>query len=185
MYFSVCHGTPLTKTWKTRITCKKSSISLSDNSTNEQWLQNLKSKRLNDLLVLAFLEFRCYIQNLVIRQKEPASEICVVSLSNFGNWITFGPLRIRCLFYIWTTLLIIVHTFAVVAISLHIRKYAILLHLAWLNSKKLGFTTLLPQRLNSSSSLRLGIQYFLLDSGFLLSLLWTVHRPHRITVIQR
>jgi len=27
----------------------------------------------------------------------------VVPFSNFGNWITFGPLRIRCLFYIWTT----------------------------------------------------------------------------------
>ena len=32
------------------------------------------------------------------------------------------------------------HLLAVVIISLHIRKYAILFHLAWLNSKKLGFT---------------------------------------------
>ena len=44
--------------------------------------------------------------------------------SNFGNWITFGPLQVRCLFYIWTTLLITIHTFAVI-ISLHVRKYAI------------------------------------------------------------
>jgi len=127
IYFGVCHGTPLTKIWKTRITCMKPSISLLDNSTNEQLLQNLKSKKLNDSLVLVFLEFSCYIQNSIIRQKEPVSEICVVPFSNFVNWITFGPLRIRCLFYIWTALLITVHTFAVVVISLHIRKYAILL----------------------------------------------------------
>jgi len=62
------------------------------------------------------LEFSCYIQNLVIRQKKPVSEICVGPFSNIGNWITFGPLRIRCLLYIWTTLLITVHTFAVVTI---------------------------------------------------------------------
>ena len=42
--------------------------------------------------------------------------------------------------YIWTPLLITVHTFAVVIISLHIRKYAIMLQLAWLNCKRLGFT---------------------------------------------
>jgi len=39
-----------------------------------------------------------------------------------------------------TTLLITVHTFAVVIISLHIRKYAILFHLAWLTSKNVGFS---------------------------------------------
>ena len=65
--------------------------------------------------------------------------MCVVPFSNFGSWITFDPLWIRRLFYIRTTLLITVHTFAVI-ISLHIRKYAILFHLAWLNVKKLGFT---------------------------------------------
>ena len=36
-------------------------------------------------LFLHFLELSCYIQNLVIRQKEPVSEICVVLFSNFGN----------------------------------------------------------------------------------------------------
>jgi len=46
---------------------------------------------------------------------------------------------VRRLFYIWTTLFITVHTFAVIML-LHIRKYAILFHLAWLNGKKLGFT---------------------------------------------
>ena len=57
-----------------------------------------------------------------------------------------------CLFYIRTTLLITVHNFAVVIISLHI-KYAILLHTAWINSKKLGFTLFssFRQRMNSSS----------------------------------
>jgi len=46
--------------------------------------------------VLAFMEVICYIQNLAIRQNEPVSEICAIPFSNFGNWITFGPLRIRC-----------------------------------------------------------------------------------------
>jgi len=79
---------------------RKSSISLLVNSTNEQLLQNFKSKKLNDSLVLAILKYSYCIQNLVIRQKEPASQICVVPFSNFGNCITFGSLRIRCLFYI-------------------------------------------------------------------------------------
>ena len=79
--------------------------------------------------------------------------MCVVPFANLGSWITSGPLWIRHLFYIWTTLLITVNTFAVI-ISLHIRKYVILFRLAWLNGKKLGFTLFLfiPQRLNSSSS---------------------------------
>ena len=101
----------------------KSSTSLLDTSTNKQLLQNLQSKKFNGSLVLAFLEFSCYIQNLVIRQKEPVSEICVVPFSNFGNWMTFGPLRIRYLFYNLITLLNTVHTFAVVIISLHICYY--------------------------------------------------------------
>ena len=66
--------------------------------------------------------------------------MCAVPFSNFDSWSTFGPLWISRLFYIWTTLLITAHTFAVVIISIHIRKYAILFHLAWLTSKKLGFS---------------------------------------------
>ena len=147
---------------------RKSSISLLDNSTNEQVLQNLKSKKFDDSLVLAFLEFRCYIQNLVLRKKEPVSEICVVPFSNFGNWITFGPLRIWCLFYIWTTLLITVHTFAVVIISLHTWKYAILLHLPWLNSKRLGFTLFLRYSYKGwTAALVCDSVYSLLDSGWI------------------
>ena len=58
--------------------------------------------------------------------------------------LQFGPFRRECLFYIWTILFVItVHTFAVVVISLYTRKYAILLHLAWISSKKLGFTLFL------------------------------------------
>ena len=45
----------------------------------------LKSKKFNDAVVLAFLQCGCYIQNLYIRQKEPASQICVVPFSNVGN----------------------------------------------------------------------------------------------------
>jgi len=88
---------------KHELLVRKSNISLLDTSTNKQVLQKLKSKKFNSSVVLAFMEFISYIQNLAIRQKEPLSQICVVSFSNFGNWITFGPLRIRCLFYIWTT----------------------------------------------------------------------------------
>jgi len=44
-------------------------MSLLDTSTNKQLLQKLKSKNLNDSVVLAFLKCRCYIDNLVIRQK--------------------------------------------------------------------------------------------------------------------
>jgi len=87
-----------------------------------------------------FLHFWNVSATFKISQKESVSQMCVVPFSNFGSWITFGPLWIRRLFHIWTTLLITVHTFAVVIISLHIRKYAILFHLAWLNGKKFGFT---------------------------------------------
>jgi len=90
-----------------------------------------------------FLNFWNVSATFRIWQKEPVSQIRVVPFSNFGNWITFGPLRIRCLFSIWTTLLNTVHTFDVVIISLHIRKYAISLRLAWLNSEILGFTLFL------------------------------------------
>jgi len=54
-------------------------------------------------VVLAFLERICYIQNFTKRTR---SQICVFPFSNLGNWITFGLLRLRCLYYIWTTLLI-------------------------------------------------------------------------------
>jgi len=92
---------------------------------------------------------------------------CVVPFSKFGNWITFGLPRIRCLFYIWTTLLITAHTFAVIIISLHIWKHATLLHLAWLNSKKLGFTLfLLYSHKGWTAALVCDSVYSLLDSGW-------------------
>jgi len=74
---------------------------------------------------MLFLHFWNVSAAFRILQKGHVSQICVVPFSNLGNWITVGPLRLRCLFYIWTTLLITVHTFAVVIISLHIREYAI------------------------------------------------------------
>ena len=102
-----------------------------------------------------FLHFWNVPATLRIWQKEPVSQIRVTPFSNSGNWNSFGPLRNRYLFYIWTALLITVHTFAVILISLHIRKYTILLHLAWLNTKMLGFTLFLLcyhiRRLNNSS----------------------------------
>jgi len=88
-----------------------------------------------------FLHFWNVSATFKISQKEPVSQMCVIPFSNFDSWSTFGPLWIRRLFYAWTTLLITIHTFAVV-ILLHIRKYAILFHLAWLTSKKLGFSLL-------------------------------------------
>ena len=89
------------------------------------------------MLFLHFWNVSATFWNL---QKRPVSQMCVIPFSNLGNFITFGLLWLRCLYYIWTTLLITVHTFAVVIISLHIGKYAILVHLVSLNSKKLGFT---------------------------------------------
>jgi len=44
---------------------------LLDTSTNKQFLQKLKSNKFNDSVVLLFVDSSCYIQNLVIRQKEP------------------------------------------------------------------------------------------------------------------
>ena len=93
-YFRVCHGTPLTKIRKHELLVRKSNISLLDTSTNEHLLQKLKSKKFNDSVILAFVECSCYIQN------EPVSQICVIPFSNFGSWITFGPLRIRCLLHL-------------------------------------------------------------------------------------
>ena len=121
IYFCVCHGTPINKNLKNMNYVRKSNFSLLDTSTRKQLLQKLKSKKFNDSVVLAFLECTCYIQNLT---KISVSQICVVTFSNFGNWIAFDLLQIRCLFYVWTTLLITVHTFAVAIniISLHIGK---------------------------------------------------------------
>jgi len=85
---------------KHELLARKSNVSLLDTSTNKQLLQKLKSKKFNNSVVLAFMEFICYVQNLAIRQKEPVSEICAVPFSNFGNCITFGPLRIRCFLHL-------------------------------------------------------------------------------------
>ena len=58
--------------------------------------------------------------------KNPYFKYASSPFFNFGSFITFGPLGRRCL------LLNTVHIFAVITISLHIRKYATLLHLTWL-----------------------------------------------------
>jgi len=68
IYFGVRHGAPLTKFKRHELLVRKSSISLFDTSTNKQLLQR---KKFNDSLVLAFLNFSCYIQNLIISRKEP------------------------------------------------------------------------------------------------------------------
>jgi len=39
----------------------------------------LKSRKFNASVVLAFLECSCCVQNWVIQQKEPVSQICIVS----------------------------------------------------------------------------------------------------------
>jgi len=59
----------LTKITKYELFVRKSNISLLDTSTHKQLLQMLKSNKFNYSVVLAFLEYNCYIQNLVIRQK--------------------------------------------------------------------------------------------------------------------
>ena len=167
IHFCVCHGIPINKNWKKRITCKKIRL--------DTLLHKLKTNKVSDLVVVSFLE--CIASR--IWQKEILSQICLVPFSNFGNWITCGPLRIRCIFCIWTTLLIIVHTFAVAIISLHIRKYAILLHLAWLNCKNMSFALfLLYSHIGWIASL---VRCLLLR----YSVLRTVHRQHRITMMQQ
>ena len=60
-------------------------MSLLDTSTNKQLLQKLKSTKFNNSVILAFMEFICYIQNSAIWQKEPVPKICAVPFSNFGN----------------------------------------------------------------------------------------------------
>jgi len=64
------------------------------------YCKSLKAKEFNDLVVLAVLECSCCIQILVIVQKEPMSQICVVPLFKLDNLITFRLLQIMCLFYI-------------------------------------------------------------------------------------
>jgi len=93
--------------------------------------------------VLAILECSCYVQNSVIRPKEPVSQICVVPFSNFGNWITFDPLRIRwCLLHLNYIAHYRPHLHCCYYSASH-KKYAILLDKAWLKSQKLGFTLFL------------------------------------------
>jgi len=58
---------------------------LLDTSTKKQALRKLKSMKFNDSAVLLVLECICYIQNMVIRQKELVSQMCVVLFSNFSN----------------------------------------------------------------------------------------------------
>jgi len=145
IYFCVGHGTPLTKIGK------------------------------NELLVMTRL-FLYFFNVAAVHSKfghlakRTCISICVIPFSNFVNWITFGLLQIKCLVYIWTTLLITVHTFAVVIISLHMRKLAILLHLAWVNSKNLGFTLfLLYSHKGWTATLVCDSVYSLQDSGWVYS----------------
>jgi len=91
IYLRVCHGSPINK--KNKLLVRKSNISLIDTSTNKQLLQKSKSKKFDDSVVLAFLECICYIQNLVIRQKERVFQICVIRFSNLAvelHLVRFG-----------------------------------------------------------------------------------------------
>jgi len=76
---------------KVELLVRKSNISFLDTSKNKQLLQKLKSKKFNDSVVLAFLEFICYIQNLTIRLKEHVPQICVVPFSTLA--VEFHLLR--------------------------------------------------------------------------------------------
>ena len=138
IHFRVCHGIPINKNLKTRITCEKIKYFVIH---FKKWTVITEVKKARNVMTRLFLHFWNVSATIKISQKEPVSQMCVIPFSNFDSWSTFGPLWIRRLFYAWTTLLITIHTFAVV-ILLHIRKYAILFHLAWLTSKKLGFSLL-------------------------------------------
>ena len=114
---------PLTKIKKHELLVRKSNISLLDTSTNKQFLQEFKSKTFNDPVVLGFLECTCYIQNLAKRSRNSNScrPICL-TLAIELHLVRFG----LGASYIWTILLIAVHTFAIFIISLHIGKYAVI-----------------------------------------------------------
>jgi len=70
IYFRVCHGTPINKNLKTRITCKKIKYFF----INKQLLQKMKIKKFNDSVLLAFLECVCDIQNFPKRTR--ISNVC-------------------------------------------------------------------------------------------------------------
>ena len=92
---------PLTKIKEQHeLLVRKSNILLLDTSTITTVITEVKKQKFNDLMFLQFLVCICHIHNLVFRQKEPVSQICVVPFYNFGVWITFGPLRIRCLLHL-------------------------------------------------------------------------------------
>jgi len=76
---------PLTKLEKVRITCRKIKYFVIRHFNKKQFLQKLKSKKFNDSVVLAFLEYSGYIQSLVSRQKESLFQICV-NPSGVAKW---------------------------------------------------------------------------------------------------
>jgi len=119
IYFRVCHGTPINKILKTRITCKE--IKYFFIRHFNKWTVITEVKKARNVMTRLLLQFWNVSATFKISQKESVSQMCVIPFFNFDSWSTFGLLRIRRLFYIWTTLLITVHTFAVVIISLHIR----------------------------------------------------------------
>jgi len=76
---------PVNKSLKNTNCLKENQIFRYKTLQQTKLLQKLKIKKFNDSVVLAFLECSYYIQNLVIRHKEPVSQICIVPFSNFGN----------------------------------------------------------------------------------------------------
>ena len=151
IYFRVCHRT-LNKLKKHELLVRKSNISLLDTSTNKQLLQKLKSKEFNDSVVLTFLECICYIQDLAKKTYLKYVSVHFLALTIELHLVRFGlgaPFTFEL-----HSLLITVHTFAVVIISLHI-KICYFASTGLTIQQKIGFYTVFssfPQRLNSSSS---------------------------------
>ena len=88
---------PLTTIKENKLLVRKSNFSLLDTSINKLLLQKLKS---NKFMTWLFLHFWNVSTKFRIWQREPLSKIYVVPFSNFGNWITYGLLRIRCLLHL-------------------------------------------------------------------------------------
>ena len=158
-----------------KLLVRKSNISLFDTLTNKTVVTTVKKQDiLMTQLSLHFWNvtatFRIWLSgkmNSYVKYVSSNIMLC--------NWIAFGPLRIKFLFYILTTLLTIVHTFTFVIILLHLRKYAILIHRTLLNTVvKGGFSncsyfipTKVEQHLYSSlwlSRLSTGLRMRLLSS---------------------
>jgi len=133
----------------------------------------LKSKKINHSLFLHFWNVGAIFRSWSSGKKKPYLQYVLSNFLTLAIELHLVHIRFGAS-YIWTTLLITVHTFAVVIISLHIRKCVILLHLAWLNGKMFGFTLFsIYSHQGRTAALVCDSVYPLLNSGWVCFLVFT------------